>query len=122
MGQRREGVSVVLICGGREFRPHLGDEAWLGATLAVCDADTVIHGAARGADRWGGAVARALGLDVHERAADWHRWGNAAGPIRNQAMLDEFHPHFVVAMRGGTGTADMIRRAEAAGIPVFKRT
>lgn len=43
-----------------------------------------------------------------------------AGPRRNQRMIDEGKPDLVVAFPGGTGTADMIERAERAGIPVEK--
>ncbi|GGD30599.1 hypothetical protein GCM10011335_37050 [Aureimonas glaciei] len=50
--------------------------------------------------------------------ADWKKHGRAAGPIRNQRMIDEWKPTLVIAFPGGRGTADMIRRAEAAGIPV----
>jgi len=33
-------------------------------------------------------------------------------------MLDKGQPDLVLAFPGGNGTADMIRRAEAANIPV----
>jgi len=52
--------------------------------------------------------------------ANWRTHGKAAGPIRNQQMLDEGRPHLVVAFPGGTGTADMVRRAKAAGVPVME--
>ena len=32
-------------------------------------------------------------------------------------MIDEGRPDFVVALPGGVGTADMVRKARAAGIP-----
>jgi len=35
----------------------------------------------------------------------------AAGNFRNQQMLDEFKPDLVVVFPGGTGTADMAKRA-----------
>ena len=35
-----------------------------------------------------------------------------------QIMLDEGKPDLVVAFPGGRGTADMIRKAEGAGVPV----
>lgn len=50
--------------------------------------------------------------------ADWKTHGRAAGPIRNQRMIDEWKPTLVIAFAGGRGTADMIRRAKAAGIEV----
>jgi hypothetical protein len=35
-------------------------------------------------------------------------------------MLDEGKPDLVVAFPGGTGTADMVKRAELAGVKVVK--
>jgi hypothetical protein len=55
-------------------------------------------------------------IDVY--VAQWKKHGRAAGPIRNQRMLDKGKPDLVVAFPGGRGTADMIRRAERAGVPV----
>jgi hypothetical protein len=51
--------------------------------------------------------------------ADWNTHGRAAGPIRNQRMLDEVKPELVVAFPGGRGTADMVRRAREAGVNVY---
>jgi hypothetical protein len=52
--------------------------------------------------------------------ADWETHGRAAGPIRNQAMLDEGKPYLVIAFWDGKskGTLDMISRATRAGVPV----
>jgi hypothetical protein len=50
--------------------------------------------------------------------ADWARHGNAAGLVRNQQMLDDGKPDLAVAFPGGKGTADMVRRARKAGIPI----
>lgn len=50
--------------------------------------------------------------------ADWDKHGKAAGPIRNQQMLDEGKPDLVLAFAGGKGTDDMCRRARAAGVEV----
>lgn len=62
-------------------------------------------------------MARQLGLAVEVHPADWGRYGKAAGPIRNQEML-ESGIDLVIALPGGRGTADMVRRAEGAGVPV----
>lgn len=78
----------------------------------------VIHGDARGADRLAGAVAEAAGVPIEKYPADWDKHGRGAGPIRNQRMLDDAKPDVVLAMPGGRGTADMIRRAQRAGVRV----
>ena len=52
--------------------------------------------------------------------ADWDKHGKAAGPIRNQQMVDA-RPDAVLAYWDGQsrGTLDTITRAAKAGIPVF---
>lgn len=108
----------VLVCGGRDF------SRWdiLLATLDDLHAqhafDMVIHGGARGADTLAGEWAALRGVFCVPYYADWKKHGRAAGPIRNQYMLDEGKPGLVVAFPGGTGTADMMRRATAAGVQV----
>jgi YspA, cpYpsA-related SLOG family len=51
--------------------------------------------------------------------ADWRKHGNAAGPIRNQVMIDEGKPDFVAAFLGDRGTADMVIRATKAGLQIL---
>jgi len=110
----------VLVCGGREF----DDFTMLCDAMDAIDAKrrikTVIHGAACGADSLAGSWAHARGCKVQMFPADWKKDGKAAGPIRNQRMLDEGKPDMVVAFPGGRGTADMVRRARAAGIEVME--
>ena len=51
--------------------------------------------------------------------ADWKVHGRAAGPIRNARML-EWKPDMVVAFAGGSGTANMVAQAKAAGVSVVR--
>jgi predicted Rossmann-fold nucleotide-binding protein len=109
----------VLVCGGRDY----DDWGELCERLALLHADrdikTIIHGGACGADRLAGKFARESdGIEEIVFPADWNRYGVRAGPIRNRRMLDEGKPDLVVAFRGGRGTADMIRQAKAANVPV----
>ena len=58
--------------------------------------------------------------------ADWEKYGKHAGPIRNQQMLDEGQPDFVVAVHRNwdesRGTADMVKRCIKSDLPVYKVT
>ena len=106
----------MLVCGGRDFH----DGAVMNRTLTthLRPGDVVVHGGARGADALAGDVAgRILGYSVEVYPADWAKHGKAAGPIRNQQMLDT-GIDLVIALPGGRGTEDMIRRARNAGVPV----
>lgn len=109
-----------LICGGRNFT----DNNLFGSAMRdFCNArggvpSLVVHGAARGADTFAADWARRLAIDVVAVPADWEKHGKAAGVLRNQKMLDEHRPDFVVAFPGGRGTADMVARARRIGIDV----
>jgi hypothetical protein len=112
----------ILVCGGRDY----ADKKSLGMVLdAAHSANPIIdliHGAARGADTLAADWALSHGVRCTAYPADWESDGRAAGPLRNQRMLDHGKPHLVIAFPGGKGTADMIGRSEAAGVPVVKVT
>ena len=63
----------------------------------------------------------AHGIPDEPHPADWHTHGRAAGPLRNQAMVD-LGAHLCIAARLGasTGTRDCTRRAHAAGIEIVE--
>lgn len=106
----------IIVTGGRNYT----DRATIGRVLAGYrdQAPTLIHGACRtGVDEWADFLARyVLEWRVEPYPADW-RLGRRAGPLRNQAMVDS-GADLVIAFPGGRGTADCVRRAKAAGIPV----
>jgi hypothetical protein len=121
-----EGLPVVsehrlIVCGGRDFT----DVLLLWRTLdKIPDVRLVVDGASDdvtgeyvGADYWGHQWALARGIKAVRYHADWRRFGRGAGPIRNGQMLKSL-PTLVVAFRGGIGTANMIKQARNAGVPV----
>ena len=110
----KPGGLRVLVCGGRTY----SDARTMFSVLTPLDIAIVIHGGATGADAIAARYARANNISVKKYAADWRKYGHAAGPIRNQRMLDDGKPDLVVAFPGGAGTADMVRRAMAANINV----
>jgi hypothetical protein len=83
----------------------------------------VIEGEAKGADEMARDVANALHIPVEAYPAEWETYGRAAGPIRNQQMLDNGAPdlvvYFAVNLETSVGTRDMVRRAEKARVPVL---
>ena len=112
-------MPTVIACGSR----HWTDHALVEYELRKLERGTlVLHGACRGADTIAASIAKALGLPVRAYPANWTAYGNRAGPIRNQimltALLESPGPHLVIAFGGAAGTADMVRRAEATGVPV----
>jgi hypothetical protein len=109
----------VLICGDR----HWDDCETISNYIKTLPPGTVIiEGEAAGADTIARIVAESFGLDVIKEPAQWAIYGRAAGPIRNQKMLDEHKPDCVVAFHNNIsesrGTKDMVERARKAGVPV----
>jgi hypothetical protein len=116
----------VLICGDRNWtNDKLIKANLLSLQVYWGDRLILIEGECQGADKLGAQVARELGVpeeDIRKFPADWAKYGKAAGPIRNQQMLDEGKPDIVLAFHpdigSSKGTLDMIKRANKAGIPV----
>ncbi len=110
---------VVLVCGSRFY----SDYAKIYDYLKRLNASQVLAGGCRGADTLAVRAARSLGVPFREFPADWQRFGKAAGPMRNQQMLDEGGPDLVVAfhphLEESKGTKDMVHRAIAQGIPLW---
>jgi hypothetical protein len=122
MYPRAEG-RVVLVTGDRGWDDRPGLWAALDAEHAANPFRAVTHGAARGADtasaHW--SMDRLGGHHAHP--ARWRELGKAAGPIRNQEMLDDpLKPDVVVAFHdhlgSSRGTKDMVMRALKADLPV----
>ena len=111
---------VVLVCGGRDFEDFEKLTAVLDEVAEQATGDIkVVNGAANGADLLASAWARKRGFKYLEVPADWKMLGNAAGPIRNQRMLDEQRPDRGIVFPGGKGTLDMLTRLFYAGIPTW---
>lgn len=110
----------VLVCGGRNFRSPAQVSRELDRLHAERPITALMQGGATGADQF--AKEWAMTKPEIKRfmcTANWEAHGNAAGPIRNQRMLD-WKPDLVVAFKGGKGTADMVARAKAAGVKVVE--
>lgn len=112
-------MTRILVCGGR----HYSNRDAVFAALdhyALNGPVTIIEGGAPGAD----SLARLWSWSRKQQCltfpAQWSVHGKAAGPIRNQQMLDDGLPDLVLAFPGGRGTANMISLAQAAGVRVVE--
>ena len=116
----------VLVTGSRELKNYQGVYDALDEIYAKHYPLIVIHGAAQGADLFADtwAVHRS-GVTVVRVPADWDNDGRAAGPIRNERML-ELNPDIVVAFfqegAKNYGTSHMVGLAHKAGIKVIRHS
>lgn len=109
----------MIVCGGRNY----ADKDAVFNALDRADSKRritlVIHGAMSGADTLAAQWAHIRCVPYMAMPADWEAFGPAAGPRRNQQMLDQVVDG-VIAFPGGKGTGDMVSRAKKAGVPVWQ--
>jgi hypothetical protein len=115
----------ILITGSREWSDTL---TIVGALLSAVPSEadlrdvTVVHGGCpTGADFFAARAAGELGFLVEEHPADWAEHGKAAGPVRNQGMVDAGADVCLAFFQPGAanrGTQDCVIRAMRAGIPI----
>ena len=107
----------VLVCGSR----HYTNYQKVLEQLKKLDVGFVISGGCRGADCLAVKAAKACSFPYVEFPADWQKFGKAAGPIRNIAMLREGKPDFVLVFHpnidSSKGSKHMLSLIKKAGVP-----
>lgn len=113
----------VLVCVGRDFFQKIKFKNNLDEFMKMLSdrgeqAVEIVHGGAKGADSFAGLYAESRNLINTECKADWDKYGRAAGPVRNQEMIDFHSPDYCIAFWDGVsrGTLDMITRSTKAGV------
>jgi len=108
----------LLVSGSRIFT----DRNKLWEKLSELKPTIIIHGGARGVDTMADTYAKEHGIPCIKMEANWDYYQKAAGPIRNQWMLDLTNPDLVVAFPKGEarGTRHMMKIARAKGVEVIE--
>ena len=109
-------MKEVLVCGGREFN----DWTLLHDSLRKLTIDTIVNGAARGADRMSSKYAEQYGINQILFPANWTKYNKAGGYHRNIMMIERTKPDVVIAFPGGKGTEMMIDIAKMGGYKVWQ--
>ena len=110
----------LLVCGGRDFN----DQAFVFGVLDMLSEELVINAVIQGdcqtgADRLARMWAISRNHHLDRFPADWRGYGKAAGPIRNQRVINEGRPTIGVVLPGGRGTNDMARKLQAVVWCIF---
>ena len=122
MVSKTDKFNTVIVCGGRDWiLLHHAENVRraLSRWAYKYGIAHVVSGGAKGADSLAFQWATAAGIPATAVPADWKRYGDAAGVIRNRHMLAMFPPDAVLAFAGGSGTADMVALAHGEGRPVW---
>lgn len=116
----------ILITGSRHAQPDIKNYSEIMLLVARHMGESkptmLVHGDAPGIDSLGAALAEDWDdWRACAHPADWKTHGKAAGPKRNQEMLDE-HPEIELVLAfpdpKSKGTWDMVKRAVNKHIPV----
>lgn len=109
----------VLVTGGRDFKDRTTIYRELDKVHQAKEITLLIHGDARGADTGAKCWADLRGVDQVKCPANWTKYGNAAGSLRNSFMLDLFDPELCVAFPGGRGTTNMMKQCKNHGVKII---
>lgn len=107
----------IIVAGTRTFADYPFLAGKLDSFFAALPVPpTIVSGCAPGADRLGERYAKDRGLSLLQFPADWRRFGNQAGPIRNQQM--GWASSDLIAFWDGRsrGTRNMIGVARTGGL------
>jgi YspA, cpYpsA-related SLOG family len=109
----------VLVCGGRYYENSDAVHQELIQFHWRTPISVIIHGGVSGAGAAAEAWARRNRVDVVRYPPNWECFGKRAERLRNDFMLADCRPDFVIVFPGGRDTADLVAKALAAGIQVL---
>ena len=107
----------VVIAGSRDIVDY--DVLLKAIELCPFEIAEVVSGRARGVDTLGERYAKEHHLKLHLFPADWKKFGNRAGPIRNGQMADFADAVLCVWDGKSTGTRNMMKQATDRALPLY---
>lgn len=116
-------VKAVIICGDRAWNNAEPIHRELSKLPKTC---LIIQGGAPGADTYAKLLSEMMGFETKTFAAEWAKYGRAAGPVRNKEMLKAlltYAPEIKVLafhkdVEQSKGTKNMITQARKADVMV----
>lgn len=82
------------------------------------DIECIISGGAQGADTLADRWATDNYVPIKVYPADWNAHGKAAGPIRNELIINAATHVLAFPSKNGKGTQDTISRAQKKSLPL----
>lgn len=127
--QERRTIKIV-VTGGRKYTDKAHVFMMLDEMVRIHGKVEIAEGGQRyrhpdtgeiigGADYLAYLWARERGVPCRTYKADWQKFGNQAGPLRNSEMLAKEKPDRVLAFPGHTGTLDCVTKANRRKIKVI---
>ena len=107
----------VVVAGSRNFNDYNLLSSELDKFLAGKKNVTIVSGTARGADRMGEQYAAEHGYKIDQFPAEWSKYHQGAGPIRNLEMVKTADAVVAFWDNQSTGTKNIIDCAKQENIP-----
>lgn len=111
----------IIIAGSRWFTDYSEAKKFITSSIVnfqMGESWILLSGRCKGADQLGERFARENGWPIEEFPADWRKYGRAAGPIRNQKMVDTCDAIICFWDGKSKGTASLIRYARKTHKPL----
>ena len=108
----------VIIAGGRFYNDYKRLKKVCDSILSTQTEVIIVSGKARGADKLGEKYAKEKGYHIEPFPANWDKFGNSAGYIRNAEMAK--YADALIAFWDGEsrGTKSMIDLAKKGGLKI----
>lgn len=108
----------VIIAGTRTI--HNKELVYAAIKNSGFDITCVLCGGARGVDLIGKEYALEHRLPVEMYLADWNKFGNKAGPLRNMEMAKNANALILVWDGSSKGSLSMLTEARHKGLKIFE--
>jgi hypothetical protein len=109
----------IIIAGGRDFHDYeMVKKACDKYTKDKYKSIEIVCGMAKGADTLGKKWGEDNGYDIAKFPADWNKYKNAAGPIRNKQMAEYGNVLIAFWDTKSKGTKNMIDTARDLGLEI----
>ena len=109
----------VIIAGGRDIKPSIQNINWLVKKIGI-EVTEVVCGMQRGVDIAGKAWGDFHGIHVEPFPANWTKYGNPAGPIRNKQMAEYADALILIWDGRSRGSSSMLSLANSHKLDVYQ--
>jgi hypothetical protein len=108
----------IAFTGGRNYNNKERVYQLMNTLSAILKDYSVIVGDATGLDSLVVEYCKEHNIEHTVYYANWKKYKQAAGPIRNKEMA-ELNPFMLIAFPGGKGTANMVSECQKRNITVY---
>ena len=109
----------MIIAGSRDFCDILSGWTFIDTIHENHPITEVVCGMAKGGDTCGKFWGQKHNIPVKEFPANWKKFGQAAGPIRNKEMA--VYADAAIVIHGGSrGSLNMIQQMKKLGKPIYE--